>query len=126
MNAGHLLFVYGTLKRGYHANLMLDGATFIGPDKIGGKLYSLGGFPGVRDATANPFSSVFQVHGEVYRLPDDDACPLMVRALDRYEGYPDLYSRKQVVTWGGHKVWVYEFNLEPPNGSLIEEGVWKP
>ena len=47
----------------------------------------------------------FAEDGDVIEI-DADA----LAAIDMYEGYPDLYTRKTVTTLGGHDVVVYVFN----------------
>jgi gamma-glutamylcyclotransferase (GGCT)/AIG2-like uncharacterized protein YtfP len=91
---GGFVFVYGTLKRG-HGNHRLMTGTFLGEDRISGKLYDLGAYPAVGRADG-------VVHGEVY-LVDGDT---MAR-LDRLEGIPHLYQRVRVWTWTGIHAWVY-------------------
>ena len=69
-------------------------------DHIHGLVIGMGSFPALvtteTDAT---------VEVDVIEI-DADA----LAAIDMYEGYPDLYTRKTVTTLGGHDVVVYVFN----------------
>ncbi len=77
-----LLFVYGTLRRGFarHHALRRLGAAFEGKASVQGKLVDLNDNPGMRRAP----DSGSRVCGEVYRLrnPQRAFC-----ALDEMEGY---------------------------------------
>lgn len=126
------VFVYGTLLEGEgnhpliakHINTKMDAI-------IPGKLYHLGGFPGVRDAGGITDRNSF-VLGEVYEVDDDT-----LAALDRLEGCRDLidtegnlYNRVTVPAYtltGQHyaPVYVYEYNSTPSEDKLIEGGSWK-
>jgi len=91
MSAGaHLLFVYGTLKRGGVNHRHLAGQTFVGEARTvaGYRLYALDGYPGMV-AQAGDRDGVV---GEIWSV-DDDA---LVR-LDRFEGVSEgLYRREPV------------------------------
>jgi gamma-glutamylcyclotransferase (GGCT)/AIG2-like uncharacterized protein YtfP len=82
----HQVFVYGSLRRGQGNNWLLRSAHFAGNAKVSGKLYNLGGFPGLRldDAEGD-------VVGEVWMV--DDAT---LAALDRLEGVGcGFYERRK-------------------------------
>lgn len=82
------VFVYGTLKRGYHNNVLLSNAKFLEEKVLPGfKLYNAG-FPVARES---PGDSVF---GEVFEIADNDKNTL--RNLDRLEGEGRMYHRQQV------------------------------
>jgi len=80
-----LLFVYGTLMRGFPLHALLEGrAEHLGDGRVTGLLVDLGSYPAaVRDAHAT-------IHGEVYRLRD----VALWRALDSAEG--SQYHREEV------------------------------
>lgn len=83
-----LVFTYGTLKRGYGNNRLLDGARFMGEAVTQPifNLFSLGGFPGITmDGTT-------AVHGEVFEVTDET----MMARLDRLEGHPGWYRRTPI------------------------------
>lgn len=117
-NSIHLVFVYGTLKRGLgnHRVLKRGGAEFIGEDSmVGFDLYDMEWFPCVVP-NEDP-SSV--VRGEVFRVDDET-----MRRLDQLEGYPHHYDRAQRATMGGHDAWIYHY--DSPRGRRVESGDWQP
>ncbi|WP_456419752.1 gamma-glutamylcyclotransferase family protein [Thermovibrio sp.] len=82
-----LVFVYGTLKRGFWNNALLKRARFIGKgitlEKF--KLYTVG-FP-----YAVPDEEGLPLKGEVYEVDEKT-----LLELDNLEGYPIHYKRKRV------------------------------
>ncbi|MDX2288329.1 MAG: gamma-glutamylcyclotransferase family protein [Hyphomicrobiaceae bacterium] len=96
-----LLFVYGTLMPTATSELgraerqlLAAGATVLGPASIQGRLYDLGGYPGLVTGLGE------DVEGEVLSLADPDATWSW---LDAYEGIgsaegqpTDAYTRKIV------------------------------
>jgi len=76
-----LLFVYGSLRRGFelHGILAGLGARHVGKASLPGRLFDLGDYPGAEPSTgvAN------RVHGEVYRLANPERA---LQVLDRAEG----------------------------------------
>ena len=115
----HLVFTYGTLKKGFHNHHYLQQSTFIGSGKTQNKyaLYINGGLPFVvRD------QSVSLIYGEVYRVDDS-----VLAVLDQLEGHPDWYCREKVniVLDADSSVvsaWLY-FNPDC-NGELVTEGAY--
>jgi gamma-glutamylcyclotransferase (GGCT)/AIG2-like uncharacterized protein YtfP len=128
MKDGDKIFVYGTLRQGEGADLSRDKrARFITEDRINGRLYNLGWFPGVRplDRKANDFDpSLDQVVGEVFEIVPPEHGESLQQRLDRYEGYPSLYDRIQVETSKSHLVWVYIYNGDPADNKRILSGDW--
>jgi gamma-glutamylcyclotransferase (GGCT)/AIG2-like uncharacterized protein YtfP len=103
MTATHRVFVYGSLRRGQGNNRLLHTSEFVDNATVCGRLYSLGGFPGLRldDAEGN-------VVGEVW-LVDDDT----LAELDRLEGvavgfYERRRARARIGVEGRGLVWVYQ------------------
>jgi gamma-glutamylcyclotransferase (GGCT)/AIG2-like uncharacterized protein YtfP len=94
------VFVYGTLKSG-GAIRGLDGQP--GAELLGDAvttdssytLFDLGSFPAVGLKGNN------KIKGEVWEIDEE-----IFASLDRIEGYPDFYNRKQVETNKG-TVWMY-------------------
>ena len=83
--AGDLLFVYGTLMRGFPLHRLLDGkAEYLGAGEVPGLLFDLGSYPAALRGPGGP------IRGEVYRLAD---AGLWV-ALDSAEG--SQYHRGEV------------------------------
>ena len=111
-----LLFVYGTLMRGYDhpmARLLSAHADVIGEATCRGRLYLIKHYPGLLLSA----DSADIVHGEVFRLQQPDA---LLRELDIYEAcgegfaQPTEYLRQlcPVTTSDGvaHEAWTYIYN----------------
>nr|WP_256438930.1 gamma-glutamylcyclotransferase family protein [Synechococcus sp. CCY 9618] len=91
-----MVFVYGTLKRGFCNHHWLAGCSFEGEAAIEGLvLHDLGPFP-----MAIPGGGA--VWGEVFRLMGE-----ALARLDRLEGYPRLYDRLPMALADGRWAWVY-------------------
>ena len=85
----HVVFVYGSLLKGLVNHPKLDGARFVGTAVMPlAELYDLGHFPGLLPAGSGAGS----VRGELYRVDDRT-----LERLDRLEGHPGFYMRKQFV-----------------------------
>jgi len=85
--ATDLLFVYGTLMRGFGLHpLLARQAAFHGEGTIAARLVDLGAYPG---AVPDPHASVMSVMGEIYRIAGPDG----FEALDSAEG--PRYHREQ-------------------------------
>ncbi len=106
------LLAYGTLKKGFERASVLSDSKFLGNDFIKGSLFNLGPYPAVS------LDGKTEVKGEVYEIDRDTLIE-----LDFIEGHPFLFKRKEVKTNGDHLVWVYY--QDEPNGTIIEDGVWK-
>lgn len=90
----HLLFVYGTLKRGCCNHAQLADQTFVGQAETapGYLLHEVGGFPGLVVRAGHGTA----VRGEVWSV---DARALA--RLDRFEGVAEgLYRRERVALAG--------------------------
>ena len=111
-----LLFVYGTLMRGYDhpmARLLSAHADVIGEATCRGRLYLIKHYPGLLLSE----DSADVVHGEVFRLQQPDA---LLRELDIYEAcgegfaQPTEYLRQlyPVTTSDGvtREAWTYIYN----------------
>ena len=123
----HLVFVYGTLRRG-NAGAMstrFPRSTFIADAKVNGTLYDLGAYPGLLLDDSDSL-----VVGEVYEVDDET-----LNELDQFEASSN-YSRKQAeVSLATHKTkcWIYEPDPEfysllnqIPSGDWIEYARKKP
>jgi gamma-glutamylcyclotransferase (GGCT)/AIG2-like uncharacterized protein YtfP len=124
--AEHLVFVYGTLRKGGVRAMPLVAPTCLdyGEAQLYGRLFDLGAFPGLR---IDPTGSV--VHGELYGV--DDATLDRLDDIEQY--FPErpnesYYVRLRVeVTNNGENVgcWTYEFNpLLIDAGPQIDSGDW--
>ena len=111
----HLVFVYGTLRKGQCNHFFLDRSKFLGNAKTK-KRYALYG-------NWLPFLSrtraIVRVTGEVYSIDKPT-----FRRLDQLEGHPDAYKREQdeVVLEDGTELTVWIYFCDTPRGDLIESG----
>lgn len=88
---GHRIFVYGTLKKGFHNHYLLEDndAVFVRSDTLPfHAMYSAGGFPVVLPSSYAPWRNVA---GEVYDVSED-----CISDLDMLEREGTMYNRKQV------------------------------
>jgi gamma-glutamylcyclotransferase (GGCT)/AIG2-like uncharacterized protein YtfP len=111
----HMVYVYGTLRKGQSNHHFLDRSKFLGNAKT--KLrYAL-------YVSELPFLSrigaVSHITGEVYTV--DDAT---LKRLDRLEGHPDAYKREQaeVVLEDRTEFTAWIYFCDTPRGDLIEPG----
>lgn len=117
----HLVFVYGTLRRGGAGTMSLrfPNSTFIADAKVSGSLYDLGAYPGLLLDESNSL-----VIGEVYEVDDE-----LLNKLDEFEASSN-YLRKQVeISLDTHRRigWVYvpEYDTEfYSHQRLITSGDW--
>jgi gamma-glutamylcyclotransferase (GGCT)/AIG2-like uncharacterized protein YtfP len=112
-----LLFVYGTLMRGFGLHRVLaGGATFVGEGRVAGCLLDLGAYPGLVEGEGT-------VRGEVYRLDQ----PALLPALDREEGRE--YERRRTIASladGRHvSAWVYHYRGSRARGALVPGGDYR-
>ena len=123
-----LLFVYGTLMRGYShpmARLLSANAEFLGEASCRGRLYRVKHYPGL--VLSDEAADV--VHGELYRLR---AVQDLLREFDMYEacgeGFPEptQYVRQMLaVTLADGSVgeaWTYIYNWPVAGLSRVESG----
>jgi gamma-glutamylcyclotransferase (GGCT)/AIG2-like uncharacterized protein YtfP len=124
------LFVYGTLlSRAGHpmgARLQRE-ASLLGAASIGGRLYSLGRYPGLVESGA----AGDLVHGEVYALADPAAS---LKWLDAYEGvrpgkgeqnpYERVERPVQLATGATLTAWVYLYRKSVRMRPPIPGGHW--
>lgn len=121
-----LLFVYGTLRRGFapHRFLRSLRAKYLGEGTVQGELFDLGAFPGARK-TARVGAVV---RGEVYRLVQPTRG---FAVLDEYEGLDpssaqSLFRREtaQVSLQNGKQAvaWVYWLKCQPKCARRIPSG----
>lgn len=115
----HLVFVYGTLRRGGVRALpeLFPDSELVGGASVGGSLYDFGAYPGLLlGESGSP------VAGEVYEVSEET-----LKRLDDIEA-PAHYSRREVeVSLGGRGVacWVYEPDLSLyPSRTRITSGDW--
>jgi gamma-glutamylcyclotransferase (GGCT)/AIG2-like uncharacterized protein YtfP len=115
MTVEELVFVYGTLRRGYVNHHLLQGARYLGPasSQRAYALY-LGDFPYLVESQA-----VCAVVGELYGVS-----PAGLRLLDQLEEHPDWYERRlaPIIDSQGQarQAWVYFF--PQAQGRLLASG----
>ncbi len=109
------VFVYGTLLQGECNHHLLAGAIYLGPHRTppGFTLILLDHYPGL--IRGGPHTVV----GEVYLING-----LILRRLDRLEGYPVEYDRQQFATPYG-KAWVYLYRGPCAGRMVIRGGDWR-
>jgi gamma-glutamylaminecyclotransferase len=104
----HLVFVYGTLKRGQHNhNRFLATSTFLGPATTAERWRMItGGYPVV--LPNHHRAGAGRIRGELYEVDDQT-----LEALDRLEGNGHLYLRREVpvvandgISFAG-RAWMY-------------------
>lgn len=111
----HLIFVYGTLKRGWGNNVIIRNQEFIGKATTADpayQMYTLGGFPGVVLGDKH-------ITGEVW-LVDDEA----FQRCDRLEGNPTFYKRERIPVSVNDKLfqaWIYIYQGDVSKRTKIEE-----
>ena len=123
-----LLFVYGTLMRGYEhpmARLLSANADFLGEASCRGRLYKVKHYPGL--VLSDDPAEI--VHGELYRLREVDA---MLREFDMYEacgeGFPEptQYVRQMfsvtLADGSESEAWTYIYNWPVAKLARIESG----
>jgi len=114
--AKHLIFVYGTLKRGWGNNAIIHDQKFVdtaitSPDF---QMYTLGGFPGVVLGDNHILGEVWEVDDVAF-----DRC-------DRLEGHPNFYKRKQIFVALDKneelvEAWIYIYQGNVEGRQPIEE-----
>lgn len=120
----YLVFVYGTLKKGFSNHRLLAGAEFLGAAQTVEKyaMYSTGTPIVLKDEAVSP------IFGELYRVNEKT-----LAALDSLEGHPDWYRRQEVEVLvdeveRGRRLetaWLY-FSLDKrgilvPSGKFLKE-----
>jgi len=123
-----LVFVYGTLKRGYGNNRLLRDSLFVSEDYTpDGWVMGSAGCPYSFPPRVVPDEYSYLGHkikGEVYQLRNW----FVARQLDWLEGYPHHYDREIITTEGGRSAWIYiqpEWSYAEHLYSVtLHEGAW--
>jgi gamma-glutamylcyclotransferase (GGCT)/AIG2-like uncharacterized protein YtfP len=115
----HLVFVYGTLRRGGAGamSLRFPGTKFVAEARVGGGLYDMGAYPGLLHGESD--SSVV---GEVYEVDEE-----ILRELDDFEASSHYLRRRVEISLGTDEktCWVYEPDPEfHSRRTLITSGDW--
>ena len=122
-----LIFVYGTLMRGFSLHRLLDRrARFVGTGTVEGRLVSLGDYPGLASGPGG------KVHGEIYQAVNPrELLPL----LDDAEGYDprnadaSLFVREtaEVSMADGSRAsaWMYRYNGPLDDAEPVPSGDYR-
>ena len=114
MEKEHLVFVYGTLRQGHRNHQLMGGAHCYGVGSTCDMfaMYIVSGYPYVTGAAER-----YPIVGELYAVDGE-----MLEKLDKMEGHPHFYVRKEVdVEVGGeeYRAWMY---VRDPPGTLLATG----
>ena len=116
-NQVQLLFVYGSLRSGFHHpayEYMARYFQLVGPAVVKGKLYDMGEYPVAKPTTADHF-----IQGELYTLSQDDDFSYVISQIDDYEGLyveegeTPLYTRELTTAFINDQsftAWIYWYN----------------
>ncbi|ALR16607.1 MULTISPECIES: gamma-glutamylcyclotransferase [Vibrio] len=109
----HLVFVYGTLRKGEYNHHYLSSGQFLGLHESDAQytLYDLGPYPGVSQGHQT-------IQGEVYLIDDDT-----LTALDKLEDVPVEYRRESISTPFG-QAWIYIYQDTEQLTEEIASGDW--
>lgn len=88
------IFVYGTLKKGYGNHRTLGNSIFLGEAVTATSEFTMfdGGFPFVSDKFPFNEDHTGRVVGQLYETDRQD----ILDNLDRLEGYPYLYDKREI------------------------------
>jgi len=125
----HLLFVYGSLRRGFHHpayQYISDYFQFVSNARVRGVLYDMGEFPAAVPVGTDEF-----IVGELYELIHPDQFGWAFAQLDDYEGiqveegeHAD-YRRDLVevlLSEGSSEAWIYWYNAPIGEAPKIASG----
>lgn len=127
MKPGHvILFVYGTLMKGFGNHHCIAAGEFLGPAQVPGMLY-VNGLPYARYDGGMLDQMMSFIQGELYLVDE-----VTLRRCDRLEGYtpgmkqnPDWYYRLQVDTKDGYPVFMYHVEAPPKHAEYIPTGSYR-
>lgn len=111
-----LVAVYGTLRKNNGNHRLLRESRYCGTEtlNLSATLYTLGPFPALvfNDDNESPITV------EIYEVNKPT-----LNSLDRLEGYPSFYNRKQIETSVG-PAWIYYQTEEYHEDQVIASGDW--
>ena len=120
----HIAF-YGLLNPGhgpFETFGLGEALELVGPCRIPGRLHDLGTYPALRRGHG-------LAEGRLYRIIDRK----VLRLLDGFEAYAPRrpkqseYLRRPVwLAEPALPAWVYIYNRQPPAGSRVPDGPWRP
>ena len=116
MTARHIIFVYGSLRKGKPQHALLSDARFLG-EAMTRPVFTLvdtGAWP------AATLTGQTAIAGEVYAVSAK-----RLAALDAYEQHPFLFRRSRVVLADNREAWMWVYISEiNPHWRLLESGYW--
>lgn len=127
--ATHLLFVYGSLRSGFHHPAYLYISRYfhpLGPARVRGTLYDTGDYP-----VAHPEGPGTYIVGELYQIKNTDEWDWAIAQLDDYEGVqaeeekPALYRRDLVTVEQGEvfsTAWIYWYAGDVSGNPVVSSG----
>ncbi len=114
-----LVFVYGSLKRGFRHHSVLGSAQLVREASTapGYRLVRYGEYPALaRDPGGNE-----RVYGELYRV-----APNELPRLDAFEDVPELYQRELITLDGGEQAEAYVISADVAARHLpVPFGKWE-
>ena len=128
-DAIQLLFVYGSLRSGFHGpafQYITPYFKHLADGKVKGRLYDLGDYPAALPATDDHF-----IIGELYQANSPDEFNWAISQLDDYEGvHPEegevqLYERTVTTVYtndGEYPAWIYWYKCDVTDKPVIESG----
>ena len=129
MDAARQIFVYGSLRSGFHHpayEYISRYFVLIGNAKVKGSLYDMGEYPAAVSSNGSNF-----IVGELYAIKQADEFGWAIAQLDDYEGIHveqgeiALYKREQTTVYINDTetlAWIYWFNGDVSGGTCIESG----
>ena len=111
-----LVFVYGSLKRGFRHHRELAGGRYLGSNSTLAchRLVLFDGYPALVTGEG-------RVSGELYEVDSD-----LLARLDRFEGCPTLYQREVLTLADGTTAFAY---VMPEHAVIglpeVPDGVWR-
>lgn len=132
MKHDHQLFVYGSLREGFHhpAYAYISRYfSFVANAKIKGLLFDMGDYPAARPTEEDKF-----IVGELYVIKNENEFNYAIEQLDDYEGLcPEedegetaLFKRIKTAVYKNNgevsKAWVYWYNKEIGDAPIIQSG----
>jgi len=130
MEKNYQLFVYGSLRSGFHHpafEYISSHFLFVGNGKIKGLVYDMGAYPGAIQA-----STESSVVGEVYVIKNENEFDWAIAQLDDYEGVDaeedetPLFKRALTEVYLDNvektTAWIYWFNGDITGKPVIASG----
>jgi gamma-glutamylaminecyclotransferase len=112
-----LLFVYGTLKRGFHNHKRLSSARFVESLQTiaGYQLYNYNGAPIMIFSGGES-----RVTGELYEVTRS-----VLEKIDEREGHPTMYRRETIIVRDSREAQAYIWRGDLQGAKRITSGAWE-